>query len=57
MQLLDVPKCKDLSVTALKEQIELRRKLINQMVGSLYPRILEDEIEKLQEYIERLETP
>ena len=31
------------------EQIQIRRTLINQMVGTLYPSILRDEIERLYE--------
>lgn len=33
----------------IREQIEVRRKLLPQMVGWLYPSILSDEIAKLQE--------
>ena len=33
----------------IDEQIEIRKKLINQMVGNLYPQILRDEIDKLKE--------
>jgi len=32
----------------LREQIELRRELIANMVGNLYPLILVDEVEKLK---------
>lgn len=31
----------------LREQIDLRRSLIRQMVGRLYPAILQDEIDRL----------
>jgi len=33
----------------IDEQIEIRKNLINQMVGNLYPRILKDQIKKLKE--------
>jgi len=37
----------------LKKEIAERRSLIQQMVGSLYPRIVEGEIEQIQELLSR----
>lgn len=36
-----------LDTTQINRQIELRREMMRQMVGSLYPSILSDEIDKL----------
>lgn len=41
-------------VEDLTEEIRARRKLLSEMVGSLYPRIIEAEIEKLQNAREAL---
>lgn len=40
--------------TYLEKEIKERRELISTMVGTLYPRILEDEIYNIQEKIERM---
>ena len=37
----------DVQAWQLREQIEVRRKLLGQMVGWLYTRVLDDEISKL----------
>jgi len=46
-----IHECSNLSIDELKIEIELRKTLINQMVGSLYPSILADEIELLYQMI------
>lgn len=38
------------------EQIEVRYNLVGQMVGTLYPTILFDEIERIQDHIDDLGT-
>jgi len=38
-------------------QIDIRRKLISEMVGKLYPLILEDEIDKMYNRIDWLRHP
>jgi hypothetical protein len=38
-------------------QIDIRRKLISEMVGKLYPLILEDEIDKIYNRIDWLRYP
>jgi hypothetical protein len=47
LSLKEIPEDSDAEV--LREQIEIRRNLLNQMVGSLYPSILADEIIALNE--------
>ncbi len=42
-----------LDPTAILEEIKVRRELIKQMVGQLYPSILTSEIEKLYEEYDR----
>ena len=39
-------------VNILSEQCKIRQKLIGQMVGSLYPSILRDEIDKIHNHID-----
>ena len=39
------------------DQIDLRRKLISEMVGALYPSILENEIGKLYKRISWIRSP
>jgi hypothetical protein len=39
------------------EQIDVRRKLISEMAGTLYPSILESEIEKLYKRIQWIRSP
>ncbi len=55
-RLLTVEECYKLeSVNALVEQIELRYKLINEMVGTLYPGIVFDQIGKIREHLRSVE--
>ena len=45
----DVKDCgADIDVAELEKQIRIRRKLLSEMVGSLYPRILHAEIGQLR---------
>ena len=44
-----VKDCQDFTYPALQEQIAIRLQLIREMVGSLYPSILVDEVVKLRE--------
>jgi len=46
--------CVDLSYGELQQEVLLRRQLQQEMVGSLYPRVLEGEIEELYNKIEKL---
>ena len=39
---------KDIKPEQIDEQIEVRKKLIGEMVGNLYPAILQGEIDKLK---------
>lgn len=45
MLIIDI---KDIKPEQIDEQIEIRKKLISEMVGSLYPAILWGEIDKLK---------
>ena len=38
----------EIKYNQIDEQIEIREQLIKEMVGSLYPQILRDQIEKLK---------
>jgi hypothetical protein len=41
-----------LTVDQIRTQIEIREELIKQMVGTLYPEILTDEIKQLKELLQ-----
>lgn len=44
------------SLEDCRRQIETREELLGRMVGSLYPRIIADEIAKIEERVEQLEN-
>lgn len=46
----------DVQPWQLREQIAIRRKLVGQMVGSLYPGVVRDEIRKLSQRLEHYMT-
>lgn len=48
MKMLTIEECKELPVDDLEKQINIRIELMNEMVGSLYPGIVYDEILKLR---------
>lgn len=48
MRMLSLDECKRLNTDGLYEQIKIRRELQNQMVGGLYPGIVEDEIYEIK---------
>lgn len=50
--MISVDKCGSMTVEQLQQQIDERRILIKQMVGTLYPSILVDEIEQLRQMID-----
>ena len=52
--MLSLPTFKEILTTQIQEQINLRRRMISEMVGSLYPGILADEIVALNEMREKL---
>ena len=52
VKLLEKKDWPGLSVEKLQEQIDVRLKIIPQMVGWLYPSIMEDQIVELKEAVE-----
>lgn len=55
-RLLTLDEIKSMFLVFLSEQTRIRRALSNQMVGSLYPSILDDEIHQLTLLRERLKS-
>jgi len=55
-KLIKIKEALTLPTEEVNKQIEIRKHLISQMVGTLYPSILWDEIEKLEERLEELEN-
>ncbi len=50
--LVPIEKIEDWDYDTAVEQMRVRNHLMSQMVGSLYPRIVSDEVEKIAVYIE-----
>jgi len=55
-RLIKIEEALKLPIEGINKQIEVRKHLINQMVGTLYPSILWDEIEKLEDCLEELKN-
>lgn len=52
IKLIPIDQCQTLSIEAIERQIQVRKELLVQMVGSLYPNIVTEEILLLRQLIE-----